>query len=251
MKDIAYTPPQYHPSVFTIDQCPYAWDGFTNGDHWNGWATPVFEKAQAVAILEETQCIFHYDQETDSFVFRCEGEEDEDTIEMKGQDILVSDETRHVYQIGTGWWVWDDLQEWDVKNIACCECGTQIILEEDQDKTVCPKCGKTASLVYAPSCEICQVDVSEEQGVRTTCCERLVCSDCVDEEESDEDTIVCTECSANGWSDRDRNCEQEWDKEGAVHVCLHGCIGCLYNSAGNICMHPSSDRYPLGKPPAS
>ena len=82
------------------------YEGYTNGDHWNGWACPWFIKEVADQIAKEVNadapyCTMHYDKENDAFIYKGYGEEEVGIF--KGKDI----HGKHLYPIGTAYWMWD------------------------------------------------------------------------------------------------------------------------------------------------
>lgn len=85
-----------------------AFDGFTLGETWNGWARPYFTFEQALRILEAHHSRGQkgwYDESEDAFSFEMgEGEVDSFPAE--------SIEGRKLYPIGAGCWIWEEgLQE--------------------------------------------------------------------------------------------------------------------------------------------
>lgn len=104
-------------SVFTIGEYPKAYIGFTEGKLWNGWATPAFEKAEAIKVAEgfnETaEFPMQYDEVYDQFYIL-----DTETKELEkweGNDVPTPEGIKHLYGIGAYSWVWD---EEEIKPIA-------------------------------------------------------------------------------------------------------------------------------------
>lgn len=87
-------------------------EGYTNGDNWNGWATPVFtfENAKKViGMIEHNSHDSRYDEKSDSFLVTFEeGSNEVETFE--GMDIVVDGETVKVYPLGAYSWVWEELE---------------------------------------------------------------------------------------------------------------------------------------------
>jgi hypothetical protein len=90
-------------------------DGWTTGNEWNGWATPVFEKKAAEAILKETAKMYKeigekfkwsYSAKTDTFTHQ--SEHDEEPEKAKGAVIETAEGPKKVYGIGTGFWTWSE-----------------------------------------------------------------------------------------------------------------------------------------------
>ena len=97
-------------AVFTIDCFPKAYIGYTSGRLWNGWATPYFEKAEAIKVAEgfnETaEFPMQYDEVYDQFYIL-----DTDTGDLKtwrGEDCTTDKGIKHLYGIGAYSWVWDE-----------------------------------------------------------------------------------------------------------------------------------------------
>lgn len=90
-------------------------DGWTTGEEWNGWATPVFEKKEAKAVLKETAKMYRelgenfqwfYNAHTDTF--RHKSVHDEEPEKAKGFMIETPEGPVTVYAIGTGIWTWSE-----------------------------------------------------------------------------------------------------------------------------------------------
>jgi len=96
------TPGVYHIPPF---------EAFTNGRTWNGWACPMFEKAEADRLVEVLRADpywdgdHRYDPEQDAYVLGC-GDGDEEDIWPSSEF-----EGHHVYAIGAGSWCWNDLTD--------------------------------------------------------------------------------------------------------------------------------------------
>lgn len=99
-------------SLFTIDSFNAIFEGYTQGQHWNGWACPYFSKKVADEIMRinnESYCgvayQMRYDKEQDAFI---QEEGCDEPYVIKGIDI----DGMHLYPIGTMNWIWDDLAEY-------------------------------------------------------------------------------------------------------------------------------------------
>lgn len=100
-------------SVFNIEFDPF-YDGYTNEDHWNGWACPWFTFSVAEQMMTALNASvgeqhLTYDKESDTFVHTID---EENVYEFKGEDIQTEDGVLHLYPIGTACWIWDDAEEW-------------------------------------------------------------------------------------------------------------------------------------------
>lgn len=110
-----------YKKVFTIDGFDYVYIGYTSGRRWNGWATPHFEFAEALEVMHEyNECsdeiLMEYDKVYDQFY-----KLDKDSGELetwKGEDYNTTDGIKHLYGIGAYSWVWDDITDYDIENIA-------------------------------------------------------------------------------------------------------------------------------------
>ena len=107
--------------IFVINDFEYPHIGYTNGDRWNGWATPYFEFAEAIAIMQEYNAEDHespivYNEETDTFYVEEMG--GFDGASWKGIDCQTEEGIKHLYGIGAYSWIWDDVTDHDIHNIA-------------------------------------------------------------------------------------------------------------------------------------
>lgn len=87
--------------------------GYTKGETWNGWACPRFSKKEADRVLD-SMGDGEYCELDDTFTFKIDGSTNPEEWHVhKGEDILVYGETVHVYAIGSGSWIWDEVEEVD------------------------------------------------------------------------------------------------------------------------------------------
>ena len=107
-------------AVFTIGEYPKAYIGYTSGKLWNGWATPHFEKEEAIRIAEGfNECAeypMQYDEIYDQFYIL-----DMETKELEkweGIDISTAEGIKHLYGIGAYSWVWDEATDRDCRYLA-------------------------------------------------------------------------------------------------------------------------------------
>ena len=105
-------------ALFQIDGGP-AYIGYTNGDRWNGWATPYFTLEEAQKIQAEfSQGVdfpMLYDVSKDEF--RIQYDDDEPYI-WKGEDVQTVDGKLHLYGIGAYSHIWDELDGDDKRYLA-------------------------------------------------------------------------------------------------------------------------------------
>lgn len=110
-----------YKKIFTIDGFDYVYIGYTSGRRWNGWATPYFEFAEALEVMHDyNECadeiLMQYDEVYDQFYIL-----DKETAELevwKGEDYDTTEGIKHLYGIGAYSWVWDDITDYDIENIA-------------------------------------------------------------------------------------------------------------------------------------
>ena len=94
--------------------------GYTNGDLWNGWATPYFTYEEAQRLQAEiNQCEgmrMFYESRADKFYWQ--HEDDDEPYVWKGEDIQTVDGIKHLYGIGAYSHIWDELGEADKRYLA-------------------------------------------------------------------------------------------------------------------------------------
>jgi len=108
--------PSWRRGTFWMDALEgFEVEGWTTGELWNGWSTPVFEKREAEAVLQETAKMYKqiggkfkwgYSAKTDTFSHR--SEHDEEPIKNQGDMIQTPEGLRKVYAIGTSFWTWSE-----------------------------------------------------------------------------------------------------------------------------------------------
>jgi hypothetical protein len=117
---------------FSIDDSP-VYPGYTGGDIWNGWATPLFTREQAVEVLtqfngpamdpddfinnhDNTNNSWTYDPATDSFRIYdynyADSNGDGGIMEAQGEDCILtgSSEQIRLYDVTSGY-CWDERDE--------------------------------------------------------------------------------------------------------------------------------------------
>ena len=91
------------PGVFTLDGVDGACEGLTSGATWNGWATPLFERAAAARIAGALGGT--YDGEADAFLFDDGVNEPlvcpATVVRVDGDDVIA-------YPVGTRAWTWQE-----------------------------------------------------------------------------------------------------------------------------------------------
>ena len=99
-----------YKTVFTIGEVTDAYIGYTSGKLWNGWATPYFELAEAVRVMnsfnECSEYPMQYDVVYDQFYIL-----DTDTADLevwKGKDYVTAEGIKHLYGIGAYSMTWDE-----------------------------------------------------------------------------------------------------------------------------------------------
>jgi hypothetical protein len=91
-------------------------EGWTDGTLWNGWATPSFEYAEALKIVDMQNRLpafdpgdagkAWYDAENDRFCFVQAGSGGEVEY-FEGTKLVVDGEPRKLYPIGSWSWTWE------------------------------------------------------------------------------------------------------------------------------------------------
>lgn len=106
-------------ALFQIGDGP-VYTGYTNGDRWNGWATPYFTYEEAQKLQAEFNqgdgLRMFYDCQADKFILQYE-DEDEPYV-WKGEDIETVDGIKHLYGIGAYSHIWDELGGEDKRYLA-------------------------------------------------------------------------------------------------------------------------------------
>jgi hypothetical protein len=106
-------------ALFYIDGGPI-YTGYTNGDHWNGWATPYFTLDEARKLQtdwnRETEFPMLYDVSKDEFRVKYDG--DDEPYIWKGEDIQTVDGKLHLYGIGAYSHIWDEADNDDKRYLA-------------------------------------------------------------------------------------------------------------------------------------
>lgn len=108
-------------SLFNIDGNPF-YEGYTNGNHWNGFACPSFTKEVCKKICEGINALgydfqkAYYDEYSDAFIVtdtNCIENDNPKGIqeEAQGHDIETEDGILHLYSLGSYNWIWDDIAE--------------------------------------------------------------------------------------------------------------------------------------------
>ena len=101
-----------YKTVFTIDGFAEVYIGYTDGRTWNGWATPSFEVDEALALMENfnkvSECRILYSKASDTFILY---EPDQEVMtEYKGYNGNTTEGIKHLYDIGSWYWIWDEVQ---------------------------------------------------------------------------------------------------------------------------------------------
>ena len=93
---------------FSLADGERAFEGWSNGEVWNGWAMPRFEAGVGMEILEFLGAEgARFDGKADVFVtVSQEGEEET----WPAEEITITDGSRiRVYPLGAGSWIWEEL----------------------------------------------------------------------------------------------------------------------------------------------
>lgn len=99
-------------STFMLDALgERAFEGFTVGDSWNGWATPLFTFEQAqriVAAWQEQGWEARYDEAKDAFVFSINQDFETGQSDKFEEFAPVERDGRKLYPVGAFAWTWED-----------------------------------------------------------------------------------------------------------------------------------------------
>ena len=107
--------------VFTIGDYENAYVGYTDGKKWNGWATPYFTYLTALEVMYDYnedvgEEIMKYDPIYDQFYIL---EKESGELEVwKGKQYATEEGIVCLYGIGAYSWVWDEITDYDIDNIA-------------------------------------------------------------------------------------------------------------------------------------
>lgn len=107
--------------VFTIGDYENAYVGYTDGSKWNRWATPYFTYLTALEVMYDyNECageeIMKYDPIYDQFYIL--DKESEELEVWKGKQYATEEGIVCLYGIGAYSWVWDEITDYDIDNIA-------------------------------------------------------------------------------------------------------------------------------------
>ena len=107
-------------TIFTIDGIAPAYIGYTNGDLWNGWATPLFEKSEALRVMEDynknSESPMFYNEQYDTFYHF--GTDTYGGEMWKGEKHRTAEGIKTLYGIGAYCWVWDAVNDNDRRYLA-------------------------------------------------------------------------------------------------------------------------------------
>jgi len=92
--------------------------GWTQGERWNGWQCPRFEKAEALKVMAQFSAedlnngdTLTYDEANDRFVLTQGDYPDEEPEYFDGVEIETAQGEKVVYAIGAWSWTWDAEEE--------------------------------------------------------------------------------------------------------------------------------------------
>lgn len=85
--------------------------GWTDGSHWNGWATPLFEKDVADQIVQGynssgTDGGAWYNPEQDAYCLS--DTDDEEPLAFSGRTVETPGGTKRLYPLATRYWTWEE-----------------------------------------------------------------------------------------------------------------------------------------------
>jgi hypothetical protein len=97
----------FYKGRFTLADAEAAFDAWSNGELWNGWAMPRLERAEAERVLARLgDQRARFDGERDAFVTMSQdGEQEVWGVEV----ITIADGSRiKAYPVGAGAWTWEE-----------------------------------------------------------------------------------------------------------------------------------------------
>lgn len=110
--------PTWRKAWFTWDGAEQKWEGYTAGQHWNGWELPLFtlEVAQDIAALtqaEEGDRIV-YDPDNDCFIHTNCG--DTEGYPQLAPSVLIEGRYVRLYAVADGW-CWEEARDQPARKI--------------------------------------------------------------------------------------------------------------------------------------
>ena len=96
----------FHRGSFTLADSEALFDGWSNGELWNGWAKPRFELAVCRQILKSLgDGRARFEEKADAFVTVSNGEEEA----WPAESVTITDGSRiKLYPLGAGAWTWEE-----------------------------------------------------------------------------------------------------------------------------------------------
>jgi hypothetical protein len=93
-------------ACFQIETFPgKTFEGYTNGEEWNGWSSPYFDFNEAMKIVEAHEKALNiqirYEEVEDKFTFEFPGKTEE------YQAVVIED--KKLYPIGNSVWIWEEV----------------------------------------------------------------------------------------------------------------------------------------------
>lgn len=99
-------------STFMLDALgERAFNGYTGGEEWNGFACPYFDFDQAQALVaawREKGWATHYDEAADAFVFSVNQDFETGESEEFEEFPAVARDGQNLYAIGAFAWTWEE-----------------------------------------------------------------------------------------------------------------------------------------------
>ncbi len=100
-------------SSFSMDALEGIFEGYSDGETWNGWACPYFEYLEAERVLtasEKNGFVWSYDASHDRFIVRLA--KDDPAVDapetFEARTIGVGNTTIKVYPVGAYFWIWEE-----------------------------------------------------------------------------------------------------------------------------------------------
>jgi len=103
---------QWAKTTFVIDSLPSeSFEGYSNGDNWNGWACPFFNQETAERVLrasERNNYTWQYDEQADAFIVRSSDDPvDYEPEVFTATKVQIDEKSLMLYGIGAYSWIWE------------------------------------------------------------------------------------------------------------------------------------------------
>lgn len=106
--------PKFRKTKFGMDAIDGVYEGYTDGDTWNGWACPYFEYSEAERVLKASQVngfLWSYDKSEDRFTVwnRAEYPAKDAPEVFRAAEIDAGGRSIRAYPVGAYTWIWEEV----------------------------------------------------------------------------------------------------------------------------------------------